>query len=150
MSKKKKKKLSKEKRQILFEKEQKTNLSKKKKETLSEKGKGKIEFNGWIYFIGEDGLKKAKTDGSEMTLLYKCTTYPTFSYDYLKEILEVDDEWVHFVVQSELYRVKDDPDDPYSEASSYVDRICYKIKLDGTELTKEHQSAMGVGTFSEP
>ncbi|MDR0865814.1 MAG: hypothetical protein LBO74_12915, partial [Candidatus Symbiothrix sp.] len=98
-----------------------------KQTNLFKNVKGKIEANGWIYFIGSDGLKKAKLDGSEMRLLYERTTKPSFCYDYLKEILEVDDEWVHFVVHSELYRVKDDPDDPYSEASSYVDRICYKI-----------------------
>ena len=122
--------------------------------SLIKNAKEKIESDGWVYLIGskagESGLFKVMPNGSQAKLLYKCNIEPTFCSNTLKSIWKVEDGWVYFEVQSELYREKDDPDDPYSESSSYVDQIGYKIKSDGTELTKVSRSLLGVGTYSKP
>ncbi|MCL2245923.1 MAG: hypothetical protein FWC10_02280 [Lentimicrobiaceae bacterium] len=116
--------------------------------------KEKIIADGWIYFIGSmgnvSGLYKAQPDGSKMKLLYKCEILPSFLSNYLKSIWKVEDDCVFFTVQSSLYRVKDDPDDPYSESNSFVDFINYKTKLDGTQLEEVSRSVGGVGTYSKP
>jgi len=116
--------------------------------------KEKIEEDGWIYFIGsngsESGLFKSLPDGGQAQLLYKCNIIPSFLDDCLKSIWKVEDGWVYFTEQSSLYRVSDEPDDPYSERSSYVDMISRKIRIDGTELMVVSRSAAGVGTFSQP
>ena len=116
--------------------------------------KEKIIADGWIYFIGSrgnvSGLYKAQPDESKMKLLYRCEIIPSFLSSCLKSIWKVEDGCVFFTVQSSLYRVKDDSDDPYSESSSFVDFIEYKIKLDGTQLKEVSRSVGSVGTYSKP
>ena len=115
--------------------------------------KEKIEAEGWVYLIGSkdgaSGLYKAKPDGSEAQMLYKYDITPSFG-GYLHSIWKFEDGWLFFHVQSALYSEYDDPDNPYSERSSYVDSIIYKIKSDGNERTEVSRSVCGVGIYSEP
>ena len=116
--------------------------------------KEKIEADGWLYFVGSNdsvsGLFKTQLDGSQTQLLYECNKKPSFLSNYLKNIWKVDDGCVYFTVQSSLYREKDESDNPYSESTSFVDFISYKIKLDGTELAEVSRSAGSIETYSEP
>jgi len=88
------------------------------------------------FYIGDKGLMRKNTNGSNKVCLYACSVGIHWNGDYLEKhsIEKIDGEWVYFkvFVQSR----ERDEDDPYADPWWETHSFSYKIKFDGTELIK--------------
>ena len=88
------------------------------------------------FYIGEKGLMRKNMDGSNKICLYPNTIGIHYYGDYLENhsIVKIDGQWVFFNVY--VQSRERDEDDPYTDSWWETHSTMYKIKIDGTGLSR--------------